>query len=92
MVHSNHGLLTTVAYKLGRNAHPIYALEGSVAIAGAAMKWLKENLEFFRDEKETSKLVEKSQSSDDVYFVPAFSGLYAPYWRKDARRYEFCLK
>ncbi|KAK6622653.1 hypothetical protein RUM43_008495 [Polyplax serrata] len=85
MVHSNHGLLTTVAYKLGRNAHPIYALEGSVAIAGAAMKWLKENLEFFRDEKETSKLVEKSQSSDDVYFVPAFSGLYAPYWRKDAR-------
>lgn len=78
-------MLTTVAYKLGPNAQPVYALEGSVAIAGAAMKWLRDNLELFDDESETKTLAEKCTGPGDVYFVPAFSGLYAPYWRKDAR-------
>lgn len=85
IVQSSHGLLTTVAYKLGPRAQPVYALEGSVAIAGAAMKWLRDNLELFHDESETKALVEKCNGPGDVYFVPAFSGLYAPYWRKDAR-------
>lgn len=86
MVQSNHGLITTVAYKLGKTSRPVYALEGSVAIAGAAMKWLKDNLGFFRDETEAKYLAQSCKGSNDVYFVPAFSGLYAPYWRKDARR------
>ncbi|KAL0273986.1 UNVERIFIED_CONTAM: hypothetical protein PYX00_006532 [Menopon gallinae] len=85
IVRSEHGLLTTVAYKLGRNAPPVYALEGSVAIAGAAMKWLRENLQLFENERDAKKLSEQCQTFSDVYFVPAFSGLYAPYWRKDAR-------
>lgn len=86
MVQSNHGLLTTVAYKLGRKAPPVYALEGSVAIAGAAMKWLRENLHLFQDDRDAKTMSEKCHTLSDVYFVPAFSGLYAPYWRKDARR------
>lgn len=85
-VQSNHGLLTTVAYKLGPDAQPVYALEGSVAIAGAAMKWLRDNLELFHEESETKVLAEQCHGPAEVYFVPAFSGLYAPYWRKDARR------
>ncbi|XP_050312358.1 glycerol kinase [Anthonomus grandis grandis] len=84
-VQSSHGLVTTVAYKLGDQA-PIYALEGSVAIAGAAMKWLRDNMGFMKDiSKETESLAKEVFSTGDVYFVPAFKGLYAPYWRKDAR-------
>jgi glycerol kinase len=85
-VQSNHGLLTTVGYKLGRNTPAVYALEGSVAVAGAAIKWLRDNLQLFQDEKDTKHLAEMCTGPGDVYFVPAFSGLYAPYWRKDARR------
>ncbi|XP_043280581.1 glycerol kinase-like [Venturia canescens] len=85
IVDSSHGLLTTVAYQLGANNPPIYALEGSVAIAGAVMQWLKENLGMLSDVKECESIVEKIPSDNRVTFVPAFAGLYAPYWRKDAR-------
>ncbi|XP_066992392.2 glycerol kinase 3 isoform X2 [Anabrus simplex] len=84
-VHSSHGLVTTVAYKLGRNAQPVYALEGSVAVAGSAVRWLKNNLNLVSDTSEVEKLAAEVPTTGDVYFVPAFSGLYAPYWRKDAR-------
>lgn len=84
-VHSTHGLETTVAYKLGKNAPAVYALEGSVAVAGSAMKWLKENLNVVGNVSEIETAAGDVPSTGDVYFVPAFSGLYAPYWRKDAR-------
>ncbi len=75
-----------MAYKLGRNKPPVYALEGSVAVAGAAIKWLQENLGLFDSLEEIKDLDNYSGHVGDVVFVPAFSGLYAPYWRKDARR------
>lgn len=84
-VDSTHGLLTTVAYQLGKDKPPIYALEGSVAIAGAAINWLKDNMELIKDAKETEKIAESVENNGDVYFVPAFSGLYAPYWNQEAR-------
>ncbi|CAH0720824.1 unnamed protein product, partial [Brenthis ino] len=87
IVHSQNGLLTTVAYKLGPNAPPIYALEGSVAIAGDTLQWLQDNLEIISDVSDTELL--SSQVTDDeegsICFVPAFNGLYSPHWRKDAR-------
>ncbi|XP_069677093.1 glycerol kinase 3-like isoform X3 [Periplaneta americana] len=85
VVHSNHGLLTTVAYKLGKSANAVYALEGSVAICGAAMKWLRDNLQILSDVSESDKIAQSDRDRSEVYFVPAFSGLYAPFWRKDAR-------
>ncbi|XP_014203524.2 glycerol kinase-like [Copidosoma floridanum] len=85
IVESAHGLLTTVAYQFGPNADPVYALEGSVAIAGAIVRWLQENLEVISDVKETETIIEKLSTDNRIIFVPAFSGLYAPYWRKDAR-------
>uniref|UniRef100_A0A8D8TWJ8 glycerol kinase n=1 Tax=Cacopsylla melanoneura TaxID=428564 RepID=A0A8D8TWJ8_9HEMI len=84
-VHSNNGLVTTVAYQFGPDATPIYALEGSIAVAGAAVKWLRDNLSLMESVRETESLAEKVMTTGDVYFVPAFGGLYAPYWRKDAR-------
>lgn len=85
IVDSSQGLLTTVAYQLGANATPVYALEGSIAIAGAAIKWLKNNLEILSNVKESEPMAESVSSDSHITFVPAFSGLYAPYWRKDAR-------
>lgn len=86
IVSSSHGLLTTVGYRLGPNTPPVYALEGSVAIAGASMQWLRDNLEMFKDVRDSKLLAELVPANDNrVTFVPAFSGLYAPYWRKDAR-------
>ncbi|XP_050489183.1 glycerol kinase-like isoform X1 [Bombus huntii] len=85
IVDSSHGLLTTVAYQLGPQATPVYALEGSVAIAGAVIQWLKDNLGILSDIKESESLVEQIPTDNRVTFVPAFAGLYAPYWRKDAR-------
>lgn len=85
IVDSSHGLLTTVAYQLGPEAPPIYALEGSVAIAGAVIQWLKDNLGLLSDIKESESLVEQIPNDNRVTFVPAFAGLYAPYWRKDAK-------
>ncbi|KAK1117103.1 hypothetical protein K0M31_017025 [Melipona bicolor] len=86
IVDSSHGLLTTVAYQLGPQTAPVYALEGSVAIAGAVVQWLKDNLGILSDVKESGEsLVEQISTDNRVTFVPAFAGLYAPYWRKDAR-------
>lgn len=85
-VNSTHGLITTIAYKLGPDQPPIYALEGSIAVAGGAMKFLRDNLRLIRDvSQDTEHIAGQVFSTGDVYFVPAFSGLYAPYWRKDAR-------
>lgn len=63
----------------------MYALEGSVAIAGAVMKWLRDNIEILADVKDSESIVKQISGDTRVTFVPAFSGLYAPYWRKDAR-------
>ncbi|XP_046426463.1 glycerol kinase isoform X1 [Neodiprion fabricii] len=84
-VQSSHGLVTTLAYQFGPNSPAVYALEGSVAVAGAAIKWLRDNIKLIDDVKESEDLAQSVFSTGDVYFVPAFSGLYAPYWRKDAR-------
>ncbi|XP_059824155.1 glycerol kinase isoform X2 [Hypanus sabinus] len=84
-VFSKHGLLTTVAYKLGKNKPAHYALEGSVAIGGAVVRWLRENLRIINSAEEVEKLAASVGSSHGCYFVPAFSGLYAPYWEPSAR-------
>jgi len=84
-VHSTHGLLSTVAYQMGPEAAPVYALEGSVAVAGHALKWLKENMKLLDNPADAEKVAAEVASTGDVYFVPAFTGLYAPHWRKDAR-------
>jgi glycerol kinase len=81
---SKHGLVTTVAAKLG-DAPATYALEGSVAIAGALVQWLRDNLGIIRTSSEIEALAATVPDNGDVYFVPAFSGLYAPHWRADAR-------
>ncbi|CAG9811996.1 unnamed protein product [Chironomus riparius] len=83
-VDSEHGLLTTVAYQLG-DRFPVYALEGSVAVAGASLSWLKDNIELFESFSEIDSLVKSVPDNGDVYFVPAFSGLFAPHWDSEAR-------
>ncbi|KAI7810384.1 putative glycerol kinase, partial [Triplophysa rosa] len=87
-VMSDHGLLTTVAYKLGCDKPACYALEGSVAIAGAVVRWLKDNLGIIQTSTELEKLAADVGTSYGCYFVPAFSGLYAPYWEPSARGYS----
>jgi glycerol kinase len=83
-VKSSHGLLTTVAYRLGdKPAH--YALEGSVAITGALVQWLRDNLNLIASSGEIEQLARSVEDNGGVYFVPAFSGLYAPYWNAGAR-------
>jgi len=83
-VFSNFGLLTTVAYKFGsKPAH--YALEGSIAITGALVQWLRDNLGIIDNSSDIEALARTVSDNGGVYFVPAFSGLYAPYWRDDAR-------
>jgi glycerol kinase len=84
-VRSTHGLLTTVAYKLGPHEPTTFALEGSVAIAGAAVKWLRDNLGIIKRSGEISDLAAQVPDTGGVYFVPALSGLLAPHWREDAR-------
>ncbi|OXB63933.1 hypothetical protein ASZ78_001054 [Callipepla squamata] len=84
-VFSDHGLLTTIAYKLGRDKPVCYALEGSVAIAGAVVRWLRDNLGIVKTSQEVEKLAAEAGTSYGCYFVPAFSGLYAPYWEPSAR-------
>jgi len=83
-VQSMAGLLTTVAYKFG-DAPACYALEGSVAIAGALVQWLRDNLKLIPSSAAVEDLARTVPDNGDVYIVPAFSGLYAPYWRADAR-------
>ncbi|KAJ6667586.1 hypothetical protein lerEdw1_016707 [Lerista edwardsae] len=82
---SEHGLLTTVAYKMGRDEPVYYALEGSVAIAGALIRWLRDNLDMAQTPDEIEKLAAEVGSSHGCCIVPAFSGLYAPYWDPTAR-------
>ncbi len=84
IVTSNHGLLTTVGYKLD-NQPAVYCLEGSIAITGALVQWLRDNLKFFDNSDEIEELAATVTDNGGVYFVPAFSGLFAPYWRSDAR-------
>jgi glycerol kinase len=81
---STSGLVTTVAYKFG-NRPACYALEGSIAITGALVQWLRENLGIIKTNADVERLARSVPDNGDVYFVPAFSGLYAPYWRADAR-------
>lgn len=85
VIESKHGLLTTLAFKLGREAPTNYALEGSIAIAGAAVQWLRDSLGIISTASEIEELAAKVDSSGGVYFVPAFNGLFAPWWRDDAR-------
>ncbi len=83
-VASTHGLVTTVAGKFG-DAPATYALEGSIAVTGALVQWLRDNLGVIRSSAEVEQLAGSVPNNGGVYFVPAFSGLYAPYWRADAR-------
>ena len=84
LVRSNSGLLTTVCYKFG--AEPaVYALEGSIAVTGSAVQWLRDQLGIIRSAEESETLARQVEDNGGVYFVPAFSGLFAPYWRSDAR-------
>ncbi|GLY01618.1 MULTISPECIES: glycerol kinase GlpK [Actinoplanes] len=83
-VRSSHGLITTVAYRFG-DEKPVYALEGSIAAAGAAIQWLRDQLGVLETAADSETLAETVEDTAGVCFVPAFSGLYAPYWRPDAR-------
>lgn len=84
VVPSTCGLLTTVAYKFGKAA-ACYALEGSVAITGALVQWIRDNLGLIEKSSDIEMLAKTVADNGDVYFVPAFSGLYAPYWKENAR-------
>ncbi len=83
-VPSKSGLLTTVNYKLGEEP-AVYALEGAIAVTGAAVQWLRDNLGLIKTSREVEELARTVEDSGGCYFVPAFSGLFAPYWRGDAR-------
>jgi glycerol kinase len=84
LVRSEHGLLTTVCYQLG-DADPVYALEGSIAVTGSAVQWLRDQLGIISGASESESLARQVPDTGGMYFVPAFSGLFAPYWRSDAR-------
>ncbi len=84
IVQSLNGLLTTVAYKIG-NQPAVYALEGSIAIAGALVQWLRDNLGIIQQSADIEPLARSVADNGGIFFVPAFSGLFAPYWRSDAR-------
>ncbi|MFI9380730.1 glycerol kinase GlpK [Kutzneria sp. NPDC052558] len=83
-VASHNGLLTTVCYKIGSQA-PVYALEGSIAVTGSLVQWLRDNLGIIGSAAEIEGLARSVEDNGGAYFVPAFSGLFAPYWRSDAR-------
>lgn len=84
-VESKNGLLTTVAYQLGSNQPACYALEGSVAVAGSSINWLRDNMGLISDTTQLNELAASVEDTSGVYFVTAFAGLFAPYWRSDAR-------
>lgn len=84
IIPSERGLLTTVAYQIGSNK-AVYALEGSIAITGALVQWLRDNLGIIQKPSEVEALAETVEDNGGIYFVPAFSGLFAPHWRSDAR-------
>ena len=81
---SRNGLLTTLGYKIGEK-QAVYALEGSIAIAGALVQWLRDNLGMIEKSSDVEILARSVENNGGIYFVPAFSGLFAPYWRSDAR-------
>ncbi|AYD89249.1 glycerol kinase [Actinomyces sp. 2119] len=83
-VRSENGLLTTVCYQIG-DQPAVYALEGSIAVAGSLVQWLRDNLGIIKDSKDVEELAKTVEDNGGAYFVPAFSGLFAPYWRPDAR-------
>ena len=83
-IQSKNGLLTTLAYKIG-NQPAVYALEGSIAITGALIQWIRDNLKMIRTSKDIEPLAKTVDDSGGIYIVPAFSGLFAPYWKSDAR-------
>ena len=84
IVHSKNGLLTTLCYQLG-DAAPHYALEGSIAVTGSLVQWMRDNLGLIGSAAEIEDLAKTVEDNGGTYFVPAFSGLFAPYWRSDAR-------
>ncbi|WP_250445046.1 glycerol kinase GlpK [Actinotalea sp. C106] len=83
-VPSKNGLLTTVCYKIG-DAPAVYALEGAIAVTGSLIQWLRDNLGIIKDAAESETLAKSVEDNGGAYFVPAFSGLFAPHWRSDAR-------
>ena len=89
IVRSNNGLLTTLCYQFaprdGGEAKPVYALEGSIAVTGSAVQWLRDQLGIINGASDSETLASQVEDNGGVYFVPAFSGLFAPYWRSDAR-------
>jgi glycerol kinase len=84
IVKSDNGLLTTMAYKLG-DGEPHYALEGSIAVTGSLIQWLRDNVGIIGSAPEVEQLAKTVEDNGGAYFVPAFSGLFAPYWRSEAR-------
>ena len=90
IIKSSHGLLTTVAYQI-EGEKPLYALEGSVPIAGAAVQWLRDNLNIIKQSEDVESLAMTEKDNGGVYFVPAFSGLFSPYWDETARGSLFGL-
>jgi len=85
LVHSRSGLLSTIGYQMGPSAPIVYALEGSIAVAGSGLNWLQDNLGILQRVEEIDVVASSVQSSAGVYFVPAFSGLFAPHWKTQAR-------
>src|SRR4051812_18184606 len=84
LVHSKNGLLTTVGYKIG-DQDAVYCLEGSIAITGALVQWLRDNLKMIKAAPEVEELAASVEDNGGCYIVPAFSGLFAPYWKSNAR-------
>jgi glycerol kinase len=83
-IYSMHGLLTTIGYQI-RGEKPVYCMEGAIAMAGALVQWLRDNMKFIDHAVEIEALASKVEDNGGAYIVPAFSGLFAPYWRSDAR-------
>lgn len=84
-VRSRNGLVTTVGYQLGSAADPVYCLEGSIAVTGSLVQWLRDNLGIIKNASEIEELASNVEDTGGAYFVPAFSGLFAPHWRSEAR-------
>jgi glycerol kinase len=84
LVHSKNGLLTTVGYKIG-DQPAVYALEGSIAVTGSLVQWMRDNLGLIEQASDIEALARTVEDNGGCYFVPAFSGLFAPYWQSDAR-------
>jgi len=83
-VQSKHGLLTTVGFKIG-DQPAVYALEGSIAVAGSLVQWFRDNLKMINDAPEINDLADQVEDNGGIYIVPAFSGLFAPHWNSSAR-------